>query len=166
MKSRQIQIALIITGGLFASGLSVAASDLFVYPAKGQDAQQQEKDEFECYQWAKGQSGFDPMAPPPSAPPPPPRSDTGSEVAGGAVKGAVLGTLIGGIAGGNWGHGAAYGAAAGGLFGGLSSSSRNRSNEQAQEQAEAQQAAAYQQQRINYNRNYAACLQGRGYTVN
>lgn len=148
-------------------GVSVAsAQEVVVYPAKGQSAEQTDKDKFECYQWAKGQSGFDPMAPPTPTSAPPPQTDSGASVGGGAVKGAVLGTLIGGIAGGNWGHGAAYGAAAGGLMGGVRSHDDKVRNEQAQEQWERQQAAQYQQQRNNYNRNYSACLQGRGYTVN
>jgi hypothetical protein len=37
---------------------------MFIYPTKNQSAQQQDKDKYECYGWAKGQSGFDPMAPP------------------------------------------------------------------------------------------------------
>lgn len=32
----------------------------FVYPAKGQGAQQQASDEYECHRWAVTQSGFDP----------------------------------------------------------------------------------------------------------
>lgn len=37
------------------------AQDPIVYPSKGQDAQQTEKDKFECYSWVKGETGFDPM---------------------------------------------------------------------------------------------------------
>ncbi len=40
------------------------ADDLMIYPIGGQSAEQQEKDRFECYGWAKNESGFDPMAPP------------------------------------------------------------------------------------------------------
>ena len=47
------------------------AQEVIVYPAKGQSAEQTEKDKFECYQWAKGQTGFDPMAPPTASTPPP-----------------------------------------------------------------------------------------------
>src|SRR5436305_2680821 len=32
----------------------------FVYPAKGQSAQQQQKDEYECHGWAVQQTGSDP----------------------------------------------------------------------------------------------------------
>jgi hypothetical protein len=37
------------------------------YPKNGQTPVQQTKDQFECYQWAVGQSGFDPMAGAPAA---------------------------------------------------------------------------------------------------
>ena len=41
---------------------------------------------------------------------------------------------------------------------------RNQENQQYQAAVSQQQAQASQQQ-ANYNRAYAACLQGRGYTV-
>jgi hypothetical protein len=45
-----------------------------IYPAKGQSAAQQQKDDGECYTWAKGNTGVDPAAmaaaAPASAPPP------------------------------------------------------------------------------------------------
>ena len=37
------------------------ASDLYIYPNKGQSNEQMEKDKFDCYGWAKQQTGFDPM---------------------------------------------------------------------------------------------------------
>ena len=40
---------------------------MVVFPAKGQTPQQQAQDEGECYAWSKGQTGVDPMAPPPAA---------------------------------------------------------------------------------------------------
>ena len=40
------------------------AQDPIVYPAKGQNNQQMEKDKYDCYHWAKKQSGFDPMEDP------------------------------------------------------------------------------------------------------
>ena len=46
-----------------ASGM-VYAQEVFIYPNKGQSAEQQEKDKYDCYGWAKNNSGFDPMAPP------------------------------------------------------------------------------------------------------
>ena len=36
------------------------SDQLFTYPKNGQTAEQQDKDRYECHQWAVGQSGFDP----------------------------------------------------------------------------------------------------------
>ena len=41
------------------------ADDLVIYPKEGQSVEQQEKDKFEFYSWAKNESGLDPMAPAP-----------------------------------------------------------------------------------------------------
>src|SRR5215469_9796504 len=41
-----------------------------VFPSKGQDSAQQQQDEATCFNWAKGNTGFDPLAPPSTAPPP------------------------------------------------------------------------------------------------
>ena len=142
----------------------------FVYPGKGQSPQQQKQDEYECHNWAIQQTGYDPTNPPrqqASAPPPSqPAGPAPGSGAQGAVKGAVVGGLIGGI-GGRGGEGAAVGAVVGGV------AARQRSKQQQQQQqAQEQQYAAQQQAAANaagpnaYNRARAACLSGRGYTVN
>lgn len=38
-------------------------SDLIIYPKNGQTKDQQAADQYECYGWAKGQTGFDPTQP-------------------------------------------------------------------------------------------------------
>jgi hypothetical protein len=40
----------------------LAQAKQFAYPTKGQSAQQQQRDQTECYGWAKGQTGYDPAA--------------------------------------------------------------------------------------------------------
>src|SRR3984957_4232370 len=40
-----------------------AQSDLMIYPKNGQSQEQQAADQFECNNWAKGQTGFDPTQP-------------------------------------------------------------------------------------------------------
>ncbi len=145
------------------------AQDVVIYPAKGQSQQQMEKDKFECYSWAKQQSGFDPMETPKATAPPPPQS--GGSVAGGAVRGgiggAALGAGIGAIAGGGKGagKGAAIGGLAGGTLGAARSSAQQKQDAQARQQWEQEQAAQYNQKRSGYNRAYSACLEGKGYTV-
>lgn len=147
---------------------SAAAQELVIYPAKNQSNEQLEKDKFECYSWAKGQTGFDPMAAPQvaSSPGQPRKSVVGGAAVGG-VGGAALGAGIGAIAGGSRGagKGAGIGALAGGTLGGLRSHSQNQQADQVQRQREQEQLAQNQQGRNNYNRAYGACLEGRGYTV-
>src|SRR5256884_3969641 len=72
--------------------------DVYAYPLHGQTPQQQDRDHYECSQWATQQTGFDPSAPgvPPhervrvvSAGPPP-----GTGTAVGAVTGAIIGAAI------------------------------------------------------------------------
>jgi hypothetical protein len=143
------------------------AQDFVIYPAKGQTAQQMEKDKFECYSWAKGQSGFDPMEMPKATAPPPPKQAQSSTV-GGAAKGAVGGGLLGlgvGAIAGNAKKGAAIGALSGGAIGGVRSHQQQKQDEQAQQQWADQQASQYMQKRSAYNRAYSACLEGKGYTV-
>lgn len=145
----------------------VLAQEQIIYPSKGQDAQQMEKDKFECYSWAKGQTGFDPMEVP-KATAPPPQQQSGGSVAGGAVRGglggAALGAAVGAIAG-NAGKGAAIGATSGGLLGGARRHSQGSGDKQRQEQWEREQVANYQRNRDAYNRANRACLEGRGYSV-
>lgn len=127
-----------------------------VYPAKGQNQGQQNKDDGECYVWAKQGTGVDPaaVAPPAQATGP---AVGGGERMGGAARGALGGLAIGAIAG-DAGKGAAIGAVVGTMAGG----SRARQNQSAQNQ----QAQAQQQQTINtFYRAYGACMEGRGYTI-
>ena len=153
---------------LIFSGASVA-QDMVVYPAQGQSNEQMEKDKFECYGWAKNQSGFDPMQMPTATSPPPSqekKSVGGSTVAGGVVGGAG-GAVIGGIAGGKKGakKGALIGGLTGGALGGMRSSSQNKQSDAKRRRWEQEQANQYMQKRNLYNRNFAACMEGKGYSV-
>ena len=58
-----------MTLALAATALLISASHAqqYAYPAKGQSADQQKKDEAECGKWASGQTGYDPAKPPPQA---------------------------------------------------------------------------------------------------
>ena len=135
------------------------AQEAFVYPNKGQSAEQQEKDKFECYGWAKKNSGFDPMAPPTTSTPAP----SGQKKSGGAVRGGLGGAALGAILGNS--DDAKKGAAAGALIGGVRQSRANRATEQRQQEWAQREANQYASSRSAYNRAYSACLEGRGYTV-
>ena len=158
----------ILAGTLVFLVLMVAgpalAQDLVIYPAKGQSQDQMEKDKFECYSWARQQTGFDPMAAPRATEPPPRREAQRGGVGRGAVRGGAVGLAAGAIAG-DAGKGAAIGAASGGLIGGMRRQDQRRSEEQARQQWEREQSAAYMNKRNAYNRAYGACLEGRGYSV-
>jgi len=156
-------VFLVMAGG---PAMAQQQQDFIIYPSKGQSQQQTEQDKFQCYEWAKQQTGFDPMATPKTTSPPPPSAQ--GSTAGGAVKGGAVGALGGlsiGSIGGHAGEGAAIGAIAGGLIGGLRSRQQQEQAQQAQQQWADQQAAQYMQKRDYYNRAYKACLTGRGYTV-
>jgi len=142
----------------------VYAQEPFIYPEKGQSAEQQEKDKLDCYTWAKGQTGFDPMQVPTATAPPPEQEAPKGGVGRGAAGGALVGVTVGAIAG-DAGKGAAIGAASGALVGGMRRSDQQRQQQQAEQQWAEQETANYTNQRNNYNRAYGACLEGRGYTV-
>jgi hypothetical protein len=44
---------------------ATASQQVFAYPHRGQSAEQQAKDRYECHTWAVSQTGFDPSKPPP-----------------------------------------------------------------------------------------------------
>jgi hypothetical protein len=145
-------------------GLGTACAqnnDMYIYPSKGQSQAQQDKDRYECHTWAVQQTGFDPSRqianvqaanqPQPSRP----------YILQGATRGAALGA-VGGAITGNAGKGAAAGAAMGGIAGGF----RRRDERLSRADIQADKAAAGNSARPAYMRAMAACLQGRGYTVN
>lgn len=141
--------------GLLASH---AQAKPIIYPSKGQSPQQQQKDEGECYVWARNSTGIDPAA---VAAAPVPTSQTGPAVGGGErAQGVVRGAVVGGIIDG--GDGAGKGAALGLLLGGVRARSNQRTrNAQNQQQAQAQKQGAID----TFYRAQAACLEGRGYTI-
>jgi outer membrane protein with glycine zipper len=154
MKSRTIAIVAAVAAGMLASA---AQAEVFVYPKPGQSQDAFQKDQYECHNWAKQQTGFDPGQPSQAAAAPPPQQ-------GGAVRGAARGAAVGAVGGaiaGDAGKGAAVGAAVGGTGGAMRQNRNNREAAQASQQAQAQQQAAYG----NYEKAYATCLSGRGYSV-
>ena len=150
------RITLVALLGGLCIGTSGMAEELMIFPNADQSAEQQEQDKYTCYSWAKDQSGFDPMAPPTATAPPP---ETHAKK-GGVGRGAVRGAAIGGIAGD-----AGKGAAAGAAIGGMRRQDQKRKEAAAQERWEQEQQQIYAENRSRYNRAYAACLEGKNYTV-
>jgi len=140
---------IVVAAVLVAIASTAQAQKPSVYPAKGQSAQQKQKDDKECLAWAKQDTGIDPVAASQPAP-----QKTGPAVGGGErLKGAAGGAVIGGIAG-DAGAGAAVGTVVGGA--------KARRNQAAQNE----QAKQQQQQTLNtFYKAYGACMEGRGYTI-
>lgn len=157
--------------------------DMFAFPKNGQNADQQLKDESECYGMARQRTGIDPQKAAPTGP-------TADQVqaaqrqgaanapqvqgaaVGGAARGAAGGAAIGAIAG-NAGKGAGIGAVAGTMRG---ASAQHAANAQSQQRAAAQAKAklekeheqellAHKEGRDTFQRAFSACMDARGYSV-
>jgi hypothetical protein len=136
---------------------------VYFYPTQGQSPEQQDRDRFECYNWAVKQTGFDPgrQLPPEQRVTVVPARAPGETTVNTAIAGAILGAIVSGP--GHAGGGALIGAAAGGLLG------------NAAENAQAQQEPVrvvrthgdgrYAREASEYRRAMSACLEGRGYSV-
>ena len=143
-------VSIVLSGMLL---VPVALATQFVYPAKGQSAEQQRADESTCYSWAVSQTGFDPAKSPPQAATQSPRTATGV-TRGAGVRGAARGAIVGEIIGGDAGAGAAVGAVA--------ARGQSRRSNAAENQ---QNTAAASGQQEAFAKARSACLEGRGYTV-
>jgi hypothetical protein len=139
---------------------------IVVFPAKGQAAEQQEKEEYECLMWGADQAGVtstsmkDPKAAGQAA-----AAHVDSAAAGAAVKGAAKGAAVGAVFGsisGNSGTGAAYGAAGGALAG---RAAKKDAKAQAAAQAEQKTAAENKAKLDAVKKGMTVCLESKGYTV-
>jgi hypothetical protein len=138
---------------------------VYFFPKHGQSREQQERDRYECYQWAVKQTGYDPgraMAPhqrvevTPAAPP-------GANVASGAMTGAVVGSIMSGPR--DHGQGMVFGAIAGAMLGAAKEQAEQEQAARMTEQYNSRDYARVEEQARNYRRAMTACLVGRGYTV-
>jgi len=157
------------------TGKTLAATlDVFVFPTEGQAADQQSKDEAECYSFASSNTGSDPFqlekdnaAAVAQAEQQVAQTQAATQGAGakGAVRGAAAGALIGEVSGGDAGDSALMGAAAVGI----ASRRRSRSaNQQAEQQAQQQTAASNQateEQVENFKKAFSVCLEAKDYMV-
>lgn len=137
---------------LLAAAAGSVAAQPYVFPSKGQSAEQQQKDEQYCYNWAVQQTGYNPAyrQPAPSGTPSPER--------GSGAKGALVGGALGAIVGDS-----SKSAATGAVIGGIGNRMYSRHK---QSQAQSQQQAADANAQQSFNRARATCLTGLGYTVN
>ena len=151
------QLALLCGVGLSASSV---AQELMIFPNNDQDKEQQQQDEFTCYNWAKDETDFDPMAVPTATTAPPQEAAPQTSVRRGAVRGAAVGQIVGGDSDSTW-----KGAAAGAAVGGMRRNDQKRKEEAEYQQWEQEQQQIYAEKRNRYNRAYAACMEAKDYTV-
>ena len=138
-----LSLALGTAGLVHAAGTTSPA----IYPAKGQSAKQQDKDKYQCYGWAREQTGFDPAQPQTAAAP-------AHQPPGALARGAMSGAAIAAISD----HAPARGAAAGGRGAARRGQPKEPPAAQPQQAAQAQQKSAY-------DRAFRACMEGRGYVL-
>ena len=153
----------------------LASDDLMVFPKEGQSQEQQKKDEYDCYQWAKERTGFDPANPPQVQTAQTQQTQQQTNAEGSAVKGAARGAAGGAVVGaiaGDAGKGAAIGATTGAVVGGArrrgaqrEAAAQQQQAQQAQQQEMQRQQAEIEKEMGDYNRAYGACLEGKDYTV-
>jgi hypothetical protein len=156
---------------------------MFAFPRNNQSADQQLKDEAECYGMAKQRTGIDAQAPMPTGPSPEEvaaaqkqAADNAPKAQGGrvlgAARGAAGGAAIGAIAG-DAGKGAAIGSVAGTMKGGATQRQANAQSKQqsaaaaaaAQKQATEELQRQHQEGIDTFQRAFSACMDARGYSV-
>ena len=156
---------------------------VFVFGKNGQSADQQLKDESDCYSAAKQQSGIDPKAPAPvgksaeqkQAEQKAAAKDADTPSGGrlkGAARGAAGGAAIGAIAG-DAGKGAGAGAVAGTMRGGTKQREASAATQKeaaakvaAQQKADEDRAKlAHAEGLDSFQRAFAACMDARNYSV-
>jgi hypothetical protein len=148
---------------------SLPVTQVIFYPAAGQTATQQDRDRYECHQWAVKHSGFDPGAPRapisrrvevvPAAPP-------GVAPAAGAITGAAVGAAV--SRSGEAAGGAIIGAVVGAIAGAASDQAREQQAERIEQRYEAantERSAQLDSEAERYRRAMTACLEARNYTV-
>lgn len=158
-KIARVVCATILCFAFFVAGNIAAHAGPYIYPNKGQSAEQQKKDMYECYLWASKQTGFDPAKQAQAAPPTQQQSRRGGVIRS-TGRGAAIGLAVGAIADDKE-KGVKIGAASGALIGGFRRRGRMRRGQHAQQQ----QRARYDAAQKEYDRAHGACLSGRGYTV-
>jgi uncharacterized protein YcfJ len=152
-------LVLLVAAAVALPALSLAQQSI-IYPAKGQSAKQQEKDQGECEVWAKEKTGVDPLAIASEVSEAPQTVQRSGERVRGAARGALAGAAVGAVAG-DAGKGAGIGAAGGVVAGGVRQRNRART---VREEDEASRERA-REALATFQRAYRACLEGRGYTV-
>jgi len=153
---RSSVIVSIVTALLSAS---VAAAEPVAYPTKGQSAEKQNRDEYECHEQAQKETGVDPVAVAEQS-----MASSGSAKGGGGMGSGLSGAGLGAIRGaaeGDAGGGTLHGAGMGRLIAVI----RSRRQMEKQQDAASEKSADARAQLEKYDQAYGACLTKRGYSV-
>jgi hypothetical protein len=145
-------VALVLAPGAFGQG------DPIVYPKVGQSLEQLEQDKYDCNNYARSTTGFDPYAA--QAGQQQQQQQGGGQLKS-VAKGAVRGALFGVAWDGDARPGANSGAVGGAVLGRMKGRSKNKMEKEAAEKKAAEQA----QLQANYGRAWGACLEARQYIV-
>ncbi len=143
-----------------------APAAIYFYPNQGQNAARQDRDRFDCYQWAKAQTDTDPGMTPVSGTTATIAESrvTGTGTAVGAVTGATIGAVTSGRRGG--GGSVVLGAIIGGMLGAVTENANAQARAQAQAQAYDNQSRATTSRQVDaFRRAMGACMSSRGYTI-
>jgi len=140
-------------------------SRVYLYAKRGQSAEQQDRDRYECFNWAAQRTGFDPSRRAV------PRDDREQFVparpAGGTIlAGTVTGALVGAAVSDPWDReeGAVIGAIAGTALGAVTAHAEAKAIRTVQHEDSTSRASP-EQQAAEHRRAMSACLEGRGYVV-
>ena len=147
------------------ASLTPDVTRVYFYAQHGQSQAQQDRDRYECFNWAVQKTGFDPSrhaAPAERKEEPVPVRADGATVVGGTLMGAAIGAAVSDP----WhrDEGAVVGAIAGTALGALAATSEANAIQAAQKQVPPARSG-YEQQAAEHRRAMSACLEGRGYVV-
>lgn len=151
--------------GAQSAGASGTASPprVYSYPMRGQSSEQQDRDRYECYDWAVQQTGVDPTRLADGVPSPEVVVQV-TAPADATIAGVAIGAAIGSTMGKHGDSGSVVvGAIIGGLLGAATSEAAQAEADVQAVQRESDARAASVAEA--YRRAMAACLEGRGYSV-
>jgi hypothetical protein len=140
--------------------------EVYAYPLHGQPPEQQDRDHYECSQWATQQTGFDPSAPGVAPHERVQVVSAGPSPGTGTAIGAIAGAVIGAAISPRWQ--AAPGALAGAVVGGAIGNASDAANAQQTRTvvvSDRRAVALQEQQAAKFRRALGACLDGRGYSI-
>ena len=158
-----------------ASAPAAARPAMYFYPSQGQSVERQDRDRFECYQWARNQTGTDPGMTPIRGPAP--EYDAPQVTGAGAAVGAVAGAAIGaagstsgprygrGRGGGGSAEGMIMGAIIGSIIGAAAENAGAEAQARANEARARRDAAGVDVPLDGFRRAMGACMSSRGYSI-